>query len=120
MDKPLALIIEDDPQLGNIYSLTLRPDFDIELCSDGLAAASRLEQISPAIIILDLHLPGASGLELLKRIRANPNLTGIKIILVTFDRTLAATLVNQVDLVLPKPVSPSQLSELALRLYTGK
>ena len=42
MTKPLAFIIEDDPQLGEIYSLTLQPEFDTETFMDGDVAIERL------------------------------------------------------------------------------
>jgi DNA-binding response OmpR family regulator len=116
MTKPLALIIEDDPQLNTIMSITLQADFVIETCADGNAGLDRLKQTIPNVVILDLNLPGASGKEILKSIRTDKRLSKTRIILTTADERQAETLREDADIVLLKPVSPVQLRELALRL----
>ena len=116
MTKPLALIIEDDPQLNTIMSITLQGDFEIESCADGNAGMERLKQTIPTVVVLDLNLPGASGKEILQSIRADERLAKTRIILTTADERQAETLQDEADIVLLKPVSPAQLRELALRL----
>lgn len=116
MTKPLALIIEDDPQLNAIVSITLQADFEIESCADGNAGLERLKQTTPNVVVLDLNLPGASGKEILQSIRADERLSKTRIILTTADERQAETLREEADIILLKPVSPSQLKELALRL----
>lgn len=116
MTKPLALIIEDDPQLNTIVSITLGADFEIESLTDGNAGLERLKQTIPNVVILDLNLPGVSGKEILRSIRADERLSKTRIILTTADERQAETLREEADIILLKPVSPSQLKELALRL----
>ena len=116
MTKPLAIIIEDDPQLNTIMSITLQADFEIETCVDGDTALKRLKQTIPNVVVLDLNLPGASGREILQSIHADARLTKTRIILTTADERQAETLQDEADIVLLKPVSPAQLRELALRL----
>ena len=116
MTKPFALIIEDDPQLGQIFTLTLETEFDTELITEGLSALARLKQVVPIVIVLDLHLPGASGKEILTQIRADERLANTRVILATADARQAELLSHEADLILLKPVSPMQLRELAVRL----
>ena len=116
MTKPLALIIEDDPQLNAIMSITLQADFEIEAFAHGDMGLNRLRQTVPNVVVLDLNLPGASGKEILQNIRMDERLTKTRIILTTADERLAETLREEADIILLKPVSPSQLKELALRL----
>ena len=116
MTKPLALIIEDDPQLNAIMSITLQVDFEIESFAHGDMGLNRLKQTVPNVVVLDLNLPGASGKEILQSIRADERLSKTRIILTTADERLAETLREEADIILLKPVSPSQLKELALRL----
>jgi CheY-like chemotaxis protein len=116
MSQPFVLIVEDDPKLGNIFTLTLKKDFQTELCNDGLAALERLAQITPDLIVLDLHLPGASGEEILESVRANPRLEHTRVILATADHIRADLLDDQAEIVLLKPISPTQLQQLAVRL----
>ncbi len=121
MSQPLALIVEDDPKLCQIFSLTLQADFSIEVCQDGREALARLGSADPAaivpdLVVLDLHLPGASGEEILHSIRADARLANTRVILSTANHLDAELLADQADVVLLKPVSPIQLRELALRL----
>jgi len=117
MTKPLALIIEDDPKLSQIISLTLKSDFEIIAIADGKTALSQLREVVPAIVILDLNLPGASGKDILKTIRADARLSKTRVILATADAIQADLLSEEADIVLLKPVSPLQLREIAGRLH---
>jgi DNA-binding response OmpR family regulator len=116
MKKPFVLIVEDDPKLREIISITLEADFELETCADGTTALERLKSTIPEIVVLDLNLPGASGKDILTYIRSEERLTKTRVILTTADDRQAETLNNDADIVLLKPVSPMQLRELALRL----
>ena len=116
--KPLALIIEDDPQLNEIIALTLEGDFEINACSDGTSGWNRLSEITPHIVVLDLNLPGMPGKEILTRLRADDRFKNTRVILATADERQAETLTDAADIVLLKPVSPAQLRELANRIKT--
>lgn len=116
MKKPFALIIEDDPKLNEIVSITLQADFELETCTDGDTALECLKNITPEIVVLDLNLPGMAGANILAHIRAEERLLKTRVILTTADERQAETLTDDADIVLLKPVSPAQLRELALRI----
>lgn len=117
MHKPIAFIIEDDAKLGNVFSLALQlVQIDAELIADGKTALTRLNETTPDLIILDLHLPYVSGDEILRVIRANDRLAQVPVILGTADSRQADYLQEQAEIVLLKPISPKQLAELAIRL----
>lgn len=118
MTKPTALIIEDDPQLGQIFSMALQNDFETEIIPDGAAALARLKTVTPAIIVLDLHLPGLSGAEISAWIHTQERLANTRLIICTADARQAELLHEYADIVLLKPVSPIQLRDLAARLYS--
>lgn len=118
MPKPIAFIIEDDPGLGEVFSLALKDEFETEISADGDYALTRLAQEVPTVVVLDLHLPGISGKAILRCIQSDFRLAKTKIILCTADANEAETLREEVDIVLLKPVSPIQLRQLASRLYT--
>lgn len=118
MSKPLALIIEDDSRLALIFAEALRKaDYDPEIMNDGRVAQARLKEVVPSLILLDLHLPQISGDLLLHEIRADKRLVDSIIVLATADAVLAEELRPQADLVLLKPISFSQLRDLAARLH---
>lgn len=117
MSKPLALIIEDDLDLSEIFSLALRSGgFDTEVIRDGQLAVDRLSGSVPVIIVLDLHLPHVDGATILGHIRADERFAKTAVILATADAQVADSLRNKADLVLLKPVSIDQLRELAKRM----
>lgn len=115
MTKPLALIIEDNATLSQIFSLTLQANFEVEAITDGKSALLRLSEITPDLVILDLHLPNVSGRELLDYIRAEKRMEKTRVILATADDRQSEFLQEIADIVLLKPISPVQLRELALR-----
>jgi DNA-binding response OmpR family regulator len=116
MNKPLALIVEDDAQLSRIFSIALQTDFETEIIGDGSIALERLKQITPMIVLLDLNLPGSPGKTILEAIRSNPKFSKTYVILCTADERQADSLNTEADFVLLKPVSPTQLRDLASRL----
>jgi CheY-like chemotaxis protein len=69
-------------------------------------------------VVLDLNLPGMPGREILSKIRADERFKSTRVIVTTADERQAETLTDDVDIVLLKPVSPSQLRGLANRLNT--
>jgi CheY-like chemotaxis protein len=94
----------------------LNNEFETEIIVDGNVALTRLAGVIPAVVILDLHLPGSSGKVVFKQIQSDPRLVKTRVILCTADAHEAETLRDEVDLVLLKPVSPIQLRQLASRL----
>jgi CheY-like chemotaxis protein len=116
MSKPLVFIIEDDKKLAEIFSLTLQAEFQVEVAEDGETALAQLSTLTPALVVLDLHLPRVSGHTILAYIRADERLAHTRVMLATADVRLADELREEADLVLLKPISVNQLRELAMRL----
>jgi DNA-binding response OmpR family regulator len=117
MNKPFALIIEDDPDLSTIFAAALQAaEFETELIRDGRTALDRLAVVAPALVMLDLHLPQISGVDILMQIRAEERLEHTRVILSTANPLIADPLRSIADLVLIKPISFSQLRDLASRL----
>lgn len=116
-EKPLAFVIEDDPEQQKIFSYAIKEaGYTVEVIGNGTDAMQRLNEATPALVILDLHLPVISGDEILRCIRADERLTAISVILATADPLLAESLSAESDLVLLKPISFIQLRDLATRL----
>jgi|SRR4051794_33368413 CheY-like chemotaxis protein len=64
------LIAEDDPLTGRIYSdLLAKAGFEVELFANGLDFMARLPEARPEALLLDMMLPGISGIEIIRRVR---------------------------------------------------
>lgn len=117
--KKFAFIIEDDIKLATIFAYALEEvQFDTETVQDGRKALTRLGEIVPDVIVLDLHLPRVSGVDILKHIRADGRLAEVPVILSTADAILGESLRDEADIVLLKPISVRQLQKLTERLMT--
>jgi len=68
--KPRILIVEDEPGIADTLQYALRTDgFEPAWCATGEEALERIGAAAPALVILDVGLPDASGFEIFKRIR---------------------------------------------------
>jgi len=117
---PLALIVEDEEQLADIFTQAMKfADFETQTISNGQKAIEILSRNTPAVVILDLYLPGVSGDKVLAYIKGEPRLEKVIVVLTSFDSLLADNLREQSDYVLLKPVSFSQLRDLGIRLRSN-
>jgi DNA-binding response OmpR family regulator len=113
----LALIIEDDYDASRIFAEALQAaGFEAEIIRSGDTALALLAVTTPDVVVLDLHLPHAAGTDVLHQIHADLRLAETRVIVATADPRLAETLQDEADLVLIKPISFSQLRDLAARL----
>lgn len=116
MNSLIGMIVEDDDDLREIFTQALKTaGYETHESSTGTDAFRKLETITPHLIVLDLHLPEISGIDVLKHIQADSRFAETHIVISTADPQLAETLRDQCDLVLIKPVSYRQLSDLAGR-----
>ena len=73
MSRPLLLLIDDAPEMGLIVSgLSRRAGWDAAVSIDAEEAWRALAERRPDLVLLDVNLPGASGLDWLRRVRAAP------------------------------------------------
>lgn len=78
------LVVEDEEPLALLLQYNLEAEgFTVELSHHGEEVEMMLEETEPSLILLDWMLPGVSGLELCRRIRANNKTARIPIVLLT-------------------------------------
>ncbi|MBK8902265.1 MAG: response regulator transcription factor [Anaerolineaceae bacterium] len=117
MNEPVALIVEDDAKLADIFSSAVNAaGFVTVVAENGRIALDLLQNQTPVLIVLDLHLPGVSGSEVLTFIKQEAHLQNAIVMLATADAWLAESLRAEVDFVLMKPISFAQLRDLTGRL----
>ena len=87
-------------------------DFNVVEAVDGDEAWSLIQVHRPALVLLDVRMPGRTGLEILDAIKADPNLARTKVILLTasaMESDMTAGLAAGADFYLTKPFSPRDL-----------
>lgn len=76
--KPRILIVEDDPHILLGLEEVMKGDgFDVTVCNRGDKAVEAVAKCHPALIVLDVMLPGASGYDICKQLRSKKNTTPI-------------------------------------------
>ncbi|MBK7062231.1 MAG: response regulator transcription factor [Rubrivivax sp.] len=116
---PLVLLIDDDEALARPLTVYLkRFDLELESATRPSAGLARLAQGGIAAVILDVMLPEMDGFEVCRRIRADPDLSELPVLMLTARGELTDRVVGLelgADDYLPKPFEPR---ELAARLTT--
>ncbi len=116
--KERALVIEDDFDLSTIFVAALeQAGYEAEAIRDGLEAQERLKAETPDLVILDMHLPRVSGVELFSQIRADERLKKTLVVIATADARLGESYVDIADFVLIKPITFIQMRDLTARLH---
>jgi DNA-binding response OmpR family regulator len=78
------IIIEDDPTIGHIYKTRLEKEgYAIEVAVDGQSGFYRVHDFQPDAVLLDLMLPKMNGIEVLKKLRAEPKFARTPVIVFT-------------------------------------
>lgn len=125
MQKPKLLLIEDEEDIAALIKLQAEmAGYRLVVEVDGLNGLRAIEKEKPDLIILDLMLPGLSGLDVCRKIKTNPDLKDIPVIMISakseeLDVVLGLEL--GADDYVTKPFSPKILfSRVRAVLRRGK
>jgi DNA-binding response OmpR family regulator len=78
------LFVEDDENFYNVFSVPLRmKGYEVVHVADGSVAMEKALLEKPDLALLDIILPGTSGLDILKELKENPDTKNMKIIMLT-------------------------------------
>jgi response regulator RpfG family c-di-GMP phosphodiesterase len=116
------LLVDDDPALRTLLRTTFEvADVDVVEADGADAARRRIRSAPPDVIVLDVNMPGTTGLELCAELKADPATSGIPVILLTGSTGGTAAAAKRVgaEAFLRKPFSPLELLAVAERLAGG-
>jgi DNA-binding response OmpR family regulator len=107
------LVADDDGDIRDlvVFKLT-QAGYDVEAVEDGAAALSSIEAELPRLAILDVMMPGLSGIDVLRRVRADARLKDLEVILLTAksrDIDVDAGFATGASDYVIKPFSPREL-----------
>ena len=110
MAENLILMVEDEPSVGEVVSLYLRrAGYPVTVLRDGREGLAFLEKQLPALVILDLMLPGADGLEITRWLRSRSDVPIIMLTARSAETDRIAGLEMGADDYVVKPFSPQEL-----------
>lgn len=107
------LVVDDEPHIRRVLDAMLgKEGFDVVLASEGAEGLRAVASGNIDLVILDLYMPGANGLEVLAKIRTDPENAGTPVIILTAkgqDADREAAFAGGADDFLTKPFSPKKL-----------
>lgn len=84
MAKHKILIVEDEPALLEVLSYNLqREGYEVVAAREGREGLRKAQMLLPDLVLLDLMLPGMSGLEICRELRASPSTANLLILMLT-------------------------------------
>jgi CheY-like chemotaxis protein len=110
------LVVDDSPDGADSLSVVLQMMGAVaEAVYDGPSALARIKAFAPTAVLLDIGMPNMDGLEVARRIRADPELAQVRLIALTgwgTDADRRRTLESGFDDHWVKPVEPDKLKSL--------
>lgn len=122
-EKPLVLVVDDNKDIVWLIESALSGQFRVSTCHDVAEALARLGEMTPDLIITDIVMAGASGLELVNAVRSDKFLRGIPVVVVSAKITESEQvegLVSGADAYLTKPFSVPVLCATVERLIASR
>ena len=107
---PKILVVDDDPAISEMLTIVLEAEgFEAIPVVDGLEAVPAFRQHQPDLILLDLMLPGMSGVDICKEIRKESNLPIVMLTAKTDTVDVVLGLESGADDYITKPFKPREL-----------
>ena len=109
----VVLVVEDEPAIAELIALSLRhAGYEVRQAADAVQAQAQIGGALPDLVLLDWMLPGASGVEFARRLRADERTSDIPIIMLTArgeEQDKVTALEIGADDYVTKPFSPREL-----------
>ena len=109
--RPAILLVDDDPTLRSVLARRLgRDGFEVRPVSSGVEALRALERAWPALLVIDLMMPGMDGFELCRRVKQIADLPIIVLSAVDASEAKVRALEYYAEDYVTKPFDPDELS----------
>lgn len=83
-ERPYVLVADDDPDIRDLVVFKLgQSGYRTTAVGDGSSALERIRSEHPDLVVLDVMMPGLSGLDVLREVRADASLADVAVILLT-------------------------------------
>jgi len=113
VDDNLVLVLDDDPAVLDLMTRhLLREGFRVISTSNGEDAIRIAKQLQPAVMTLDVEMPGIDGWKVLHRIKSDEDASQIPVVMVTVSDDIQKSLELGAAAYLPKPIDRKELSTI--------
>lgn len=120
-----VLIIEDDPLMIRMYKKIFTFDgYEVDTAGDGEEGLSKVRSFNPTIVLLDVMMPKLNGIEVLTKIKSDPDLKKIPVVMLTnlagqqdIDKALE---LGAVKYIVKSEYDPKQVSDMVKEIISAK
>jgi len=121
---PKILIVEDDPLMGRMYQKVFSFEkYETELATDGEEGLVKARSAKPTLILLDVMMPKLNGLQVLERLKADPETKAIPVVILTnlagtqdAEKALA---MGAVKYIIKSEYEPKQVTAMVKEILAG-
>jgi CheY-like chemotaxis protein len=114
------LICDDEAPMRELERVVLGNGYEFGEAADGIECLENARRLRPSVMVVDLMLPGMSGLEMLDELRADPVLAGVPVVVVSaWDHLEADALAAGAACFLGKPFEPDELRATVAELLAA-
>src|SRR3989344_7436695 len=118
------LIVEDDPLMSRLYERVFKFEgYEVDVAMNGREGLEKVRAFAPSIIVLDIMMPEMNGLEVLDKLKADPDTRKIPVVVLT---NLAGTRDAQVALtkgavkyIIKSEYEPKQVADMVKEVLKG-
>jgi CheY-like chemotaxis protein len=117
LEKKAIVVVEDNEPIADLIKETLNaePDYQAVVVNNGAEAIEVIRSVHASLILLDVGLPGLSGIEIYDILQADPLLRKVPIIFLTAQSETRTFRDRQFEHVIAKPFTLDQLLEAVAR-----
>lgn len=118
------LIVEDDPLMSRMYQKIFTFEgYDVETAADGEEGLLKVKSVKPTLVLLDIMMPKLNGLEVLDRLKSDPETKGIPVVMLTnlagqqdAEKALAK---GAVKYIIKSEYDPKQVANMVKEILAG-
>ena len=114
------LVADDEPNIViSLEYLMKREGYNVLVATDGIQALEMIQRERPALVLLDVMMPGKTGFEVCQEVRADASLDGVRILMLTAkgrENDVSKGLALGADGYMTKPFSTRELVEKVRKL----
>ena len=117
------LVADDEPNIIILLEyLMKRAGYQVLLATDGQQALETIQRERPALVLLDVMMPGKTGFEVCQEVRADPALDGVRILMLTAkgrENDISKGMALGANAYMTKPFSTRELVQKVAELLEG-
>ena len=122
MSDATILICDDEPNLRELMRVSLNSAYEFAEAADAAEALELVDAVRPDLVLLDVMMPGGSGLAVIERLRQTPELENVPVVVVSAfvsDGDRLAAHDAGADTFIGKPFDPDELASVVEELLAA-